>query len=467
MTGGRDAWSAVRDCTAALCVGVAIALGCAASAVAAEPQSLEQLLDGVLGARQAAATANAEREQHFIAERDAQQARVVEARARLAAEQHRSDELRALFAARQQAFDNAGTALAETAGDIEDIQAVVKQAATELESTLRASMISAEYPARTATVSAIAQQQEFPAYASLEDLWHLQLQEAVETGNVVRFTAKVVNGEGTTQDLPVTRAGPFTATTGGRFLRYLPESGTLLLPTRQPEGEVTRLAAGLDDPTGGLVPVPIDPTRGALLAVLGKTPGFAARLHQAGGVGYFILLLGALAAGVIGERFWRLHRTLRAIRRQAAADIPNGNNPLGRLRLVARAHPNVDTETLGLRLDDAMLGELPALRRWLPMLAVLAAAAPLCGLLGTVIGMIQTFQSMTLFGAGDPKIVSGGISLALVATELGLAVAIPVLLAHAWLQSLSNQVVHRLEQEVAALIAHRETHEHAAAVRSR
>jgi biopolymer transport protein ExbB len=186
------------------------------------------------------------------------------------------------------------------------------------------------------------------------------------------------------------------------------------------------------------------------------------RINQAGVVGYFILFLGFLALLIIAERFITLLDVRRKVLRQQSIDQTRTDNPLGRLRLVEQDSKQADAETLGLKLDQAILKEIPKLRRRLPMLAVFATAAPLLGLLGTVAGMIETFQSMTIFGAGDPRVVSSGISLALVATELGLVVAIPILLLHGWLHDLSNQIIHLLEEEIAALVARREEKIHAA-----
>ena len=110
-------------------------------------------------------------------------------------------------------------------------------------------------------------------------------------------------------------------------------------------------------------------------------------------------------------------------------------------------------ETLSLKLDEAILRETPSIERGLVTLAILAAVAPMLGLLGTVSGMIETFQSITLFGTGDPKLMSGGISQALVTTELGLAVAIPILLIHSALSSKSNRLIQILDEESAAIVA--------------
>ncbi|MBI4693448.1 MAG: MotA/TolQ/ExbB proton channel family protein [Gammaproteobacteria bacterium] len=436
---------------------------CGAPAAPADLQSLDALLKDVLEANDRESAADAAREQRFLAERDQQQARVDEARALLAAEQARGERLRSTFSTQQDALEKSRAAIREAAGGAAELRATVKRIGGDVGSLLRASLVTAQFPDRATKAETIAAQDGVPTIDDLQELWHLLLQEAVESGKTVRFAHDVAGPGGKAERREVLRVGAFTALGQGRFLRYLPETGRLVEPARQPESPLRGLAGDLESAPGGIVPAPIDPTRGALLAVLAQRPGVIDRVRQAGVVGYFILALGLVALGAIGERAWRLHRVLRDVTQQRQADIPNGANPLGRLLLVARGNAAVDAETLALKLDEAILAELPALRRRLSMLGVLATAAPLVGLLGTVAGMIETFQSMTLFGSGDPKVVSGGISLALVATELGLVVAIPILLSHAWLHGVSNRVVHLLEQEAAALVAHREEHKRVAA----
>ena len=447
---------------------VVVALACAltfsvaagaADGSARQIESLDALLKQVLETTDAEAKADAARERRFLAERDQQQKRVDEARALLATEEARGERLRAAFAAQQDALLKSRAAIRATAGGAADLRATVKQVGREVAGLLRASLITAQFRGRAEKVESIAGKNGVPSIAELEDLWHLLLQEAVESGRSVRFTDEVVGGDGKGDRRTVTRIGAFTAVSDGRFLRYLPDNGRLVLPMRQPARRLRGIAEDLETATDGMVAAPVDPTRGALLAVLAQQPGVFDRVQQAGAVGYFIVAIGLLALGAIGERAFRLQHVLRDAKLQQKAETANGTNPLGRLLLVARASPNADAELLARKLDEAILVELPALRRRLPMLAVLATAAPLVGLLGTVAGMIETFQSMTLFGSGDPKVVSGGLSLALVATELGLVVAIPVLLSHAWLRGLSNRIVHLLEQQAAGLVAQREEHE--------
>ena len=222
------------------------------------------------------------------------------------------------------------------------------------------------------------------------------------------------------------------------------------------------MAKDLEEGEDGIIAFPIDPTRGVLLSLLIQSPDLLSRIQQAGVVGYIIIALGLLALGIAAERFLRLFGIRRIVLGQRNVPTISLDSPLGRLRQVEIDSPRADAETLGLKLDQAIMKEIPKLRQRLPMLAVFATAAPLLGLLGTVAGMIETFQSMMLFGAGDPKIVSGGISLALVATELGLIVAIPILHLHGWLHGVSNQIIHLLEEEIAVIVARREEQIHGA-----
>ena len=148
-----------------------------------------------------------------------------------------------------------------------------------------------------------------------------------------------------------------------------------------------------------------------------------------------ILCLGALAliGGVIRMVYLvSLHAKFGA---QCSAESASESNPLGRVMKVYQDSPDLDTETLELKLDEAILKEQSHIDSFLWAIKVVSVAAPLMGLLGTVTGMIETFQAITLFGTGDPKLMAGGISEALVTTMLGLIVAIPLVLLHSWLRT--------------------------------
>ena len=283
-----------------------------------------------------------------------------------------------------------------------------RQIAGDLKGVVAGSLYSAQEPKRAEGLQTLADSKELPSIQALEWLWHVTLSEMVESSKVVRFDAKVAAPDGTEQDAKVTRIGAFNLISGGQYLRYLPDTDQIVMPTGQPSDRYVELAEALEKSTEGVHMMAVDPTRGALLALLMQRPGFVERIQQAGAIGYVILALGAAALGVVIERLVVLGRVRRGMRQQKAANLPQADNPLGRLRIIERDNPGDDAETLGLKLDQGVLQEAPRLRRLLPALAVCATAAPLLGLLGTVAGMIETFQAMTLFGAGDPKLVAGG-----------------------------------------------------------
>jgi biopolymer transport protein ExbB len=199
-----------------------------------------------------------------------------------------------------------------------------------------------------------------------------------------------------------------------------------------------------------------------LLTVFAQQPDWKARIQQGGIIGYVIIGLGGIGLLIALERLLVLTIVGVRVKRQVKTEHPHSGNPLGRLMQVAGESSEENPETLSLKLDDSILREIPSLQRGLGSLSVLAAVAPLLGLLGTVIGIIETFQSITLFGAGDPRLMSGGISLALVTTVMGLVAAIPLLLLQSFLLGKSNWIIQILDESSAAAIAEAAERRHVA-----
>jgi len=178
------------------------------------------------------------------------------------------------------------------------------------------------------------------------------------------------------------------------------------------------------------------------------------RVRQDGGpVGYVIIAIGLLGLALCLWKFLSLSSLRARVRRQMADSVPSTENPLGRVLAVYSEQTGADTETLELKLDEAILRETAPIEKGLGFIRVLFVVAPLLGLLGTVVGMIATFQMITLFGSGDPRMMAGGISTALVTTVLGLVVAIPLTLAHSYLQGQARALVQVLEEQAAGMIA--------------
>jgi biopolymer transport protein ExbB len=194
-------------------------------------------------------------------------------------------------------------------------------------------------------------------------------------------------------------------------------------------------------------------------------PNLQERIQQGGLVGYLIIALGIIGLLIALERMVVLGIASRKVTSQLNSDTPSQDNALGRVLSVHDANKAADTETLELKLSEAIFKETPALNRALLFLKIISVVAPLMGLLGTVTGMINTFQAITLYGTGDPKLMAGGISQALVTTVLGLTVAIPMVLLHTLVSGRSRRIVQVLQEQSAGIIAtHAEKHGAAARI---
>ncbi|MCG8435411.1 MAG: MotA/TolQ/ExbB proton channel family protein [Gammaproteobacteria bacterium] len=276
-----------------------------------------------------------------------------------------------------------------------------------------------------------------------------------ESGKVVRFPAIVVRADGTQYETNVVRVGLFNAINEDGYLRYSPDTGALVELARQPSGRYVSTAEDLFEaqPGSGVIATAVDPTLGQLLGALVQSPTLGERIDQGGIIGYITLSLGAIGLLVGFMRLIYLFGAGRKIKAQINTGKPNPDNALGRILGVYADNKGDDIETLELKLDEAILKETPELEKWQGWIKILAAVAPLMGLLGTVTGMIVTFQAITLFGTGDPKLMAGGISQALVTTVEGLTVAIPLVLLHSFVASRSKELIQILEEQSAGLIA--------------
>lgn len=394
------------------------------------------------------------REAEFVTARDDQSQLLAEAKAQLLFEEQKTELLNQTFHDYEQGLIEKETLLQEKSGSLGELFGTVRQMANDSRGVLESSMISAQLPNRGVFLSSLAELKQQPTISELRVFWLLLQEEMTESGKVSHFTVPVITAEGQVEEQEMTRIGVFSAFSDGDFFRYLPETGSLVELGRQPVNRLRDLVADFESTTdGSLQPVVIDPTRGAILALLVQAPNLKERIQQGGWIGFIILGLGAIGLLIALQRFVSLTIIGRGVARQQNQTEVDLKNPLGRILSTYSDTIAQDVETLSLKLDEAILREIPKIERGLVTLAILAAISPMLGLLGTVSGMIETFQSITLFGTGDPKLMSGGISQALVTTELGLAVAIPILLIHSALSSKSNRLVQILDEESAALVA--------------
>lgn len=432
-----------------------------ASALHAQPdrepaKTLDELLERVAAGRHADNAVNRKRLERFVQARDEQQAMLAEARARTARLEDTGERLNTTISELDREITLLEEQLSQRLGNFGELFGVTRQVAGETRSQVGNSLISAQFPGRDEALQEIAASRAMPTMEQLRRLWTVLLQEQTEQGKVARFSAVVSNEHGDHVPRDVIRVGPFSAVSSGDFLAYNSAAGELTHLARQPASRYTKSAARLSDADPGeRVGVAVDPSRGTILGLLVKAPNLFERFKQGGIPGYAVTILAVIGLSIGVWRLLSLSWTSARVRRQMQSRKIDPSNPLGRVLSAYEENRRLDVEALERKLDDAVLQEVPALDRGLNTLKVLAAVAPLIGLLGTVIGMILTFQAITLWGTGDPKIMAGGISQALVTTAQGLIAAIPLLLLHSLASGRARLVQEVLEEQSAGLVARR------------
>lgn len=421
-------------------------------------RSLDELLGFVKQGQTTEAKENAAREARFRAEK-AQQAKMLQdAKDERARQERRSAELEKRFEENEKLLAAAQKRLREAMGSLQELFGHITSTAGDARSNFEGSLTSAQIQGREEFLSALVEKmsggEQLPKIEEIEKVWYLLLQEMVESGRVVSFDATIEKPNGDKVDSSVTRVGLFNIVSAeGNYLQFVPETGALSELARQPGA--TSEAAALTT-ASSVSPFYVDPTGatgGSFLAALINSPDLEERWHQGGYVGYVITAVGVVAMLIAVMRLLVLGGMSSKVKAQLKSKTANTNNPLGRVLKVHEDNPSMDTETLELKLSEAILKETPAIEKHLTLLKIIAAVAPLLGLLGTVTGMIVTFQAITIFGAGDPKAMAGGISGALVTTVLGLIVAIPTVLMHTIVNGKAKEIIHILEEQTTGIIA--------------
>ena len=423
------------------------------SATAEGLTSVDELLQRVKRGWQRSAAENRSREKDFLANKNKQQRLLAEARAQKAVEEKRSARLEEAFRTNEKKLTVLDESLHQAMGNMGELFGVIRQVAGDTRSQLESSLISAQYPNRADKIASLVKEKNIPSAAALNDLWYVLQHEITESGKVVQFDAAVTDPSGSAIQKQVTRVGLFNAVAEGKYLTWVSEVGKLNELARQPSSRHLATVSDLEEAHEGMVRFAIDPSRGSILSLLVQTPSIGERLQFGGIIGYMILGLGALAFLGALIRIIYLSKVTFRVRAQKNTTKISLDNPLGRVMHVFAENPKADTETLSLKLDEAILREQSTFDKFLWAIKVVIAAAPLMGLLGTVTGMIRTFQAITLFGTGDPKLMAGGISEALVTTMLGLVVAIPLVLLHSWLRTMSRRLTDVLGEQSAGIVA--------------
>ena len=431
------------------------------NALAQEAQSLDQLLKFVKKGQVAESKENRAREQRFAKDKANQAAALKQAEAERAREEQRSTQLENQFEENELLIAAKQKQLQEKLGTLTELFGHLTSASGDLASNIEVSLASAQYPDREVflkeLIAKMSGSDTLPSIEEIEQVWYELLREVRETGVVTTFNAEVASPAGERAPREVLRVGAFNIVdTNGNYLSY--ENDSLSELPRQPSGPYTGWAAALASASGGLNNFGVDPTGptgGSFLAAIIDTPTLEERWHQGGYVGYTITAVGIFGFLLAIWRMIVLTGVGARVSKQLKSDKAMENNPLGRVLKIHEDNPTMDTETLELKLSEGVLKETPKLENGLTLLKIIAAVAPLMGLLGTVTGMIITFQAITLYGAGDPKLMAGGISTALVTTVLGLVVAIPMVFLHTLVQSRARRLTQILQEEAAGMLSER------------
>ena len=435
------------------------AVALASPVMANDAKTLDELLEMIQSAKISETSEYRAREAAFIQDQRRQAQLLDNAKNTKISEERRSDRLEQTIRDNDIKIAALREQRDKRLGSLKELFGHLTGAAGDIRAKLNQSIVSAQIPGRTEfldeLIDKMSSDTRLPSIEDIEKLWYEQQREMVESGRVVKFKRSVLRTDGEPVEMDVVRVGTYNLLADGMYLEYSPESGLVSELTRQPSG-FKGGAKDLQDATSGFTKVGLDPTGplgGGLLAALINAPTLVERWHFGGIVGYVITAVFAFAIVLAAWRFVVLFGMSNAVRAQLKVDTVDDSNPLGRVLKVAADNPGLDAESLELKLHEAVLKERPGIESGLNLLKIIAMVAPLLGLLGTVTGMIITFQMITLFGAGDPKAMAGGISQALITTVLGLVVAIPTVLLHTLVNGRAQGILHVLEEQSAGIVA--------------
>ncbi|MCW8195739.1 energy transducer TonB [Proteobacteria bacterium 005FR1] len=425
-------------------------------------QSLEQLLNMVKENRILETKEHQQREAEFRREKSNQQKLLTEAKQTLAAEERRSAQLEETYSKNEQEVAQRRQELQQRLGSLDELFGHLTSQAGDLRQRLETSLVSAQpgLSDRAAFLDDLIEKMnsatQIPDLEEIEQLWYEMQREAVEGGKVVKFPATVLQTDGERAQTTVARVGNYNLVAEDGSYLYMTPDGKLAELPRQPAGEYNEQAAKLVSAQDGFVRFGVDPTGakgGSFLQAIVDLPNLVEQWHQGGYIGYAITALGVFALLLALLRLAVLSSTSSKVSAQLKSSEPNTNNPLGRVMKVGLDNKGIDNESLELKLEEAILKERPSIESGLNLLKVIYMIAPLMGLLGTVGGMIQTFQAITIYGTGDPSTMAAGISAALITTMLGLIVAIPVMLLYTIVAGRSKRILHVLDEQSAGLVA--------------
>ena len=430
----------------------------------AEISTVEALLQLVKEGKTREQSENADREAKFMANKNEQAAILAAEKRELARQERIADQLEAEYKKNEEILRVKEEAYQKELGSLVELFGHLQSSAGEAAVQFSGSLTSPQYGLERVDflnelTSKMSETTELPTIREIEGLWYELQREMVASGQVVSFDTTVIDVDGESSTCNVTRVGLFNAVCDGKYLEYVAATGQYAFLPRQPAGRFTKTAKSVGNAVAGeqvrFGVDPTGPTGGSLLANLIQTPSLAERAAQGREVGYAIIFVGLIGIGLAFWKLWSLYVLGKAVRAQAGSKTLDVRNPLGRVLKVGEENFKKDIDTLELKLAEAIMAERPSIERGIGAVRIISVVAPLAGLLGTVTGMIVTFQMITLYGTGDPKLMAGGISQALVTTVLGLLVAIPTTLLHSFTASSAKGIISVLEEQSTGILAER------------
>ena len=420
--------------------------------VATEPSDIDKLLDLVEENTLLRSKSNQERLDQFIKNRNQQQKLLNDARWLLKLEKDREQKLTKNFEDNDAKLSDLEEQLNLKIGTLGETFGVVRQISGDAKSTYSQSLTNLQFPSRIDFLADLAERKALPSVPELEKLWFTLLNEIYESGKVVSFDSPVLDTSGEAENQKVLRIGQFNAISSRKYLRFIPEQQVLEYLESNPPSTRSSVRALSKLESDGYAEFAIDPTRGSLLSLILQNPGFFERINQGGFVGYLILLILLLGLTMSGLRFKFLRDEKISIDSELSSGDLKSGSPLYEINEII-SDSSLDQEKLENKIEAVLSNVEPVYEKNLSTVKLLAAVAPLLGLLGTVIGMIETFQAITLFGTGDPKLMADGISQALVTTMLGLITAVPLLFMHNQLDTRSREIIQIIEEQAIGRIA--------------
>ena len=379
----------------------------------------------------------------FITKVSDRQALLDDAKTKLANEIDRNIDLEASFEQNEKTLAELEEKLEIKVGVLGELFGVTRQYAGELLAASENSVVFYEFPNRPEVLKDIGQE-KVHNLDQLENLWISYFDEIVAGSEIKNFEATITapNGENIVGE--VTRYGLFSASYDGKFVKPVSSLNSFQLLAKQPENTFTKTLSKhkrADEYTN----VSIDPTRGFLLSLYLDKANWFERIAQGKSIGFVIIFIGFIGLAFSIFKIIKLREYSNEVLNDKADNIPSKMESLIKDGASRESKENI--------IDEFIINYSSKIEWGNNWVKFFAAVAPLLGLLGTVIGMIETFQAITLFGTGDPKQMAGGISQALVTTMLGLIVAAPLLGMYTYLSEKTESIVQVLEEKASYILS--------------